>query len=247
MAATETGDADAILLAHSSDLHIDDEAPDAKYTGLMGLRAVLDTAQALAADVVLLAGDSFDNHRISTPVLYRAAELIAASPLPVVMLPGNHDPLLPDCLFRRAGLIDLPNVCVLGITHADTIRFAEHDLEIFGIPHRDYSDMAPLGPPRPRTTRWQVVMAHGHYVPPKEWRAVAHNSWRINDQDLAATQADYIALGHWDRPSPAGDGSVPAYYSGSPDLAGTINLIRLCPGTGVTVSRAPLQWGQSPP
>ena len=83
-------------------------------------------------------------------------------------------------------------------------------------------------------------MAHGHYVPPDEWRAVAHNSWRIADADIAATGADYVALGHWDRAAPAGDGRVPAFYSGSPDLAGTVNLIRLCHTKGVTVSRVAL-------
>ena len=35
---------------------------------------------------------------------------------------------------------------------------------------------------------------------------------------IAATGADYVALGHWDRPPQVGDGSIPAYYSGSPAL-----------------------------
>jgi DNA repair exonuclease SbcCD nuclease subunit len=240
--ATETGGADAILIVHSSDLHVGDDLYARKYSGLVGLRTVLDTAQALAADVVLLAGDTFDNHRIAAPVLRRATELLAAAGLPVVLLPGNHDPALPDCLFRRAGLIGVPNIHVLGITHPEAIRFAKQDLEIWGLAHRSYGDMPPLGPPRPRTTRWQVVMAHGHYVPPEQWSAPAHNAWRISDRDLAATKADYIALGHWDRWVPVGDGTVPAYYSGSPDLAGTANVVRLCPATGVTVSRAALRW-----
>jgi DNA repair exonuclease SbcCD nuclease subunit len=238
MAATETG---SILLAHSSDVHIDDGPPEIKFAGLEGLSAVLATAAAVGAHVVLLAGDTFDNHRISTATLRAATDLIARANLPVVMLPGNHDPLLEDCLYRRAGLTELANVCVLGITHDDTIRFAEYDLEILGLAHRGYGDMAPLGPARPRGARWQVVMAHGHYVPPDEWRAIAHNSWRIGDADIAACGADYLALGHWDRACPAGDGSVPAFYSGSPDLARTLNLIRLCKTSGVSVTREPLR------
>ncbi len=230
----------AVVLVHSSDIHVDDELVKRGQTGLDGLRAVLETARGLTADVVLLAGDTFDNHRVSTSVLHRAAALIADAGRPVVLLPGNHDPALPTCLFHRAGLADLPNVHVLGVTHAEAIRFTAHALEIHGRAHRSFEDMPPLHPPRPRGTRWQVLMAHGHYVPPAEWEAQRHRSWRISDADLAATGADYIALGHWDRPTPVGDGSVPAYYSGSPDLAGTVNVVRLHDTDGVSVSRVKL-------
>jgi DNA repair exonuclease SbcCD nuclease subunit len=101
--------------------------------------------------------------------------------------------------------------------------------------------MAPLESPRPRSTRWQVAMAHGHYVPPDEWSEQSHRAWLISDADLRATGADYVALGHWDRAAEVGDGGVPACYSGSPDLAGTANVIRFG-AHGVTVRRAPLQW-----
>jgi DNA repair exonuclease SbcCD nuclease subunit len=231
----------AVVLVHSSDIHVDDELVKRGQTGLDGLRAVLETARALAADIVLLAGDTFDNHRVSTPVLHRAAALIADAGRPVVLLPGNHDPALPTCLFERAGLIGLPNVHVLGVTREETIEFDVHALEIYGRAHRSFEDMPPLHPPRPRAMRWQVLMAHGHYVPPSEWESQRHRAWRISDADLAATGADYVALGHWDRAAQAGDGSVRAYYSGSPDLAGTVNVIRLDNRDGVSVSRAPLK------
>jgi len=37
-----------------------------------------------------------------------------------------------------------------------------------------------------------------------------------------------------------GDGRVPAYYSGSPDLARTVNLVRLKGDGSVEVRRRPL-------
>jgi DNA repair exonuclease SbcCD nuclease subunit len=101
--------------------------------------------------------------------------------------------------------------------------------------------MDPLRAPRPRSTRWQVVMAHGHHVAPTEWKREAHRSWKITDAELAATAADYIALGHWDRATPVGDGAVPAFYSGSPALAKTLNIVRLNAATGVLVARIALR------
>lgn len=230
------------VIVHSSDLHVDDDVVGMAYNGLLGLRSVLATARALQADVVLLAGDTFDNHRVSPPVLRRTTELLAAAEMPVVMLPGNHDPAMPDCLYRRAGILDLIHVHVIGVTTPESVRFDEHGLEIWGHAHRDFSDMAPLRTPRPRVTQWQVVIAHGHYLPPEDWRLQGHRAWQITDPELAATRADYIALGHWDRAVSVGDGSVPAYYSGSPDLADTVNVVRLNPASGVTVRREPLIW-----
>ena len=70
---------------------------------------------------------------------------------------------------------------------------------------------------------------------------IHHTPGIFSDEEIAATGADYLALGHWDRPMRVGNGAVAAYYSGSPDLAGTINLVRLT-ADGVIVTRERLIW-----
>lgn len=229
----------AVRLIHSSDVHVEDAGPHAPprrgAAGIEGLAAVLRTARVLRADLVLLAGDTFDHARIGGAMLGRAAALIAAAGLPVVLLPGNHDAALPDCLFRRAGLLDLPQVFVLGV-NAEAALFEALDLEVWGRAHRGADALEPLGTPPPRRTRWQVAMAHGHYVPTEEWRWHTHRAWRIADEALREAQADYVALGHWDRAVRVGPPEVQAHYSGSPDLAGTVHLVTLAP-EGVSVRR----------
>jgi len=130
---------------------------------------------------------------------------------------------------------------ILGVTHEQAVSFPAHDLEVWGHAHRDYFDMPPLRGPRLRSTRWLVAMAHGHYEPPETRANPLRPSWIFGDEEIAATGADYLALGHWDRPMRVGNGAVPAYYSGSPDLAGTINLVRLT-ADGVIVRREKLIW-----
>jgi DNA repair exonuclease SbcCD nuclease subunit len=93
---------------------------------------------------------------------------------------------------------------------------------------------------RPRRTRWLIAMAHGHYEPKPDRSAGLQPSWLISDQEILSTGADYVALGHWNRPLRVGNGKVPAYYSGSPEFSGTINVVRLSETSGVTVTRAPL-------
>ena len=230
-----------IVLVHSSDLHVDDDPAEPSYgnDGAAGLRWVLDTAREAEADFVLLAGDTFDNNRQSTAMLQRVTQLMADAGRPVVILPGNHDPLTPDLVYRRSGIAELPHVYVLGLTHELAVAFPDHELEIWGHAHRHYDDMVPLRSPRPRAARWHIALAHGHYeadgVPP------LRPSWLISDAEIAATGADYLALGHWNRAARVGNGIVPAYYSGSPDLAGTVNLVRLSESDGVTVTREPVR------
>ncbi|MDX2155488.1 MAG: metallophosphoesterase [Hyphomicrobiaceae bacterium] len=229
-----------VVLVHSSDLHIDNEVRFGEYHGLDGLRYVLKAAEAVRADVVLLAGDTFDNGRVQESVARQAGEILAEASMPVVLLPGNHDPALPEGIFHRSGILGLPQALVIGHTHPESIHFESLDLEILGRPHRSYNDMPPLPPVTPRRSRWQVVIAHGHYVPPDEWDEQAHRSWRFGEAELGAMSVDYIALGHWDRHEAVGDGRVPAYYSGAPDLVQTVNVVRLDPATGVSVARHPL-------
>jgi len=229
-----------IRLVHSSDLHVDDDPhqPGHDGDGTTGLRVVLQAAEALEADIVLLAGDTFDNNRQSPAILDRVARLLDAAGRPVLILPGNHDPLTPDSVYRRSDIPALPHVHILGYTHEQSVEFPGRQLEIWGHAHRDYDTMAPLRDPRPRRTRWQIVMAHGHYEPDGMPRQFP--SWLFGDTEIEATGADYVALGHWNRAAKVGSGGVPAYYSGSPDLAKSVNLIRLTEPGEVLVTRETL-------
>src|SRR5689334_17508636 len=225
-----------IVLVHSSDIHVDDGRND----GTAALSAVLEAARALGADIILLAGDTFENNQLSAGVLDRAGALLANAGMPVVILPGNHDPALPNSVFIRGGFARLPNVRILGVTDEEAVPFPAFGVEIWGYAHRDYFDMPPLRGPRPRSTQWQIAIAHGHYEPPETRANPLRPSWIFGDEEIEATAADYLALGHWDRPAEVGNGVVPAFYSGSPELARTVNLVQLTAGGEVAVTRESL-------
>ncbi len=236
-----------IVLVHSSDLHVDDEHHATKHhDGTAGLAAVLAAASAHNADIVLLAGDTFDNNRVPAPVLDRVGRLLSDAGMPVVILPGNHDPAMPNSVFERGGLASIQGV-------TDPRRHARRG-------HR-------LPGPRPGDlgARASRLREHGAVA----WAACAHHAVADRDgtrplraaaqpcdaaaavmavqrrRDRRRPQADYLALGHWDRPERVGDGSVPAYYSGSPDLARTVNVIRLTSSGEVLVTREPLRWDRA--
>jgi DNA repair exonuclease SbcCD nuclease subunit len=231
-----------IVVVHSSDLHVDHDYTARLHggDGTAGLGCVLDAARGLSADVVLLAGDTFDSHRVPQNLIEQAAAVIGAAALPVVILPGNHDPAIATAIYRDGPLNAVKNLHIIGVTHDDAVAFPNLSLEVWGRPHRDYDDMIPFEAVRARRSRWLIAMAHGHYEPKPDRSIGPRPSWLIGDDEITATAADYVALGHWNRAVRVGNGVVPAYYSGSPEYAGTINVVRLSEAGGVTVTRAPL-------
>lgn len=231
--------AEDLVIVHTSDLHLgSDVRGDDESESLNVLRQVLVAAQR--AQILLVAGDLFDNNRLPLSLLGAATELLAEAAFPVVILPGNHDPLTPDSVYYRGPVAEAPNVCVLGLSVGQSVVFPNWDLEIWGHAHRDYSDMSPLRDPPGRTTRWRIAVAHGHFDEEPPGASTWWPSWRIRAEELAATRADYVALGHWNRAAQVGDGATLAYYSGSPDLAATVNVVRLASDGSVQVTRKPV-------
>jgi DNA repair exonuclease SbcCD nuclease subunit len=235
-----------VVLVHSSDLHL---GPDSgfgaayPFASLSHLREVLAVAVSVRADLVVLAGDTFDNNRQNSKLLERTAEILTEHSGPIVVLPGNHDPLTPDSVYRRAELGVASNLCVLGLTVEEAVVFEGLELEVWGRAHMDYYDMSPLREPRSRSTRWQLAAAHGHYVDEPKEPSRFLGSWLILPDELIATGADYVALGHWNRAENVGNGRIHAYYSGSPEYAGTVNVVRLRLDGTIEVTRDPLPGG----
>jgi DNA repair exonuclease SbcCD nuclease subunit len=225
-----------VTLTHSSDLHLGTELED----GLLQLRRVLAGAAEAEADVVLLVGDTFEHIRYPLTFFQAAGELLAGAGRRVVVLPGNHDPLFeasePNWRAMGAGA----NVTILGLEHDEPVGFEDLDLEVWGWAHRSYGSMSPLRNPPHRAARWQVALAHGHYTERRYSDGEPSPSWLMFAEEIEATRADYLALGHWNMATAVGGTPVPAYYSGSPDLENTVNVVRLA-DAGIAVERHPLR------
>jgi DNA repair exonuclease SbcCD nuclease subunit len=117
-------------------------------------------------DFMLVCGDLFESNHVDRRTAVRAAELLKEIPVPVCVLPGNHDPLDASSVYLSPLLLQLPHVHVLdGET---PVRFADGTVEVVGMPWRSKRPvrnpaldlLERLSPPPDGMLR--VLAAHGN-------------------------------------------------------------------------------------
>ena len=120
-----------IRIIHTSDTHLgDDWDPESAQRALS---AVVDGVHALNGDALLIAGDVFDNARISDAVLEFFVAEIARAAVPTVILPGNHDLYDSASLYLRSPFAHGPaNLHIITGIRGQTLSFPELTLDVWG-------------------------------------------------------------------------------------------------------------------
>ena len=91
----------ALRFVHTADWqlgmtrHFLDAEAQARYTDarLTAVRAIGTLAQAEKCSFILVCGDVFESNQLSARTVARALDAMRVSPVPIYLLPGNHDPL----------------------------------------------------------------------------------------------------------------------------------------------------------
>lgn len=182
------------------------------------VRRVLELAQHLECAFVVVAGDVFDHPNLSAQDLGRALEAMGCAPVPLYLLPGNHDPLGTGSLWDAPAVADRlpPNVTLLRSTEA--VAVAE-GVEIVGAPWRsrkpDADPVAPALEGLEADGTVRIVVGHGML---EELEPDAHSPVTVRRAPLDAALADgrihYVALGDRHIRWPP-DGSGAIQYSGA--------------------------------
>lgn len=235
--------AHTVRLLHTSDVHVGDDRPGWgpwPEAGVASLARMAELAAEQSADAILIVGDLFDHNRVPEARVELVAKIFESARVPVVILPGNHDPYREGGVYMRCASLFPPNVRVISRHDGELVTLEEPGIQVWGRAHVDYDDWAPLqGNPawqdegdRPL---WRVALAHGLYVR-SEYES--RLSYRIHDHELHALQAHYVALGHLELHEPVGRDGVLAYYGGALDRCGGATIIELSP-EGVDIAHAP--------
>jgi DNA repair exonuclease SbcCD nuclease subunit len=227
-----------LRLIHTSDTHLGDPAGHPRADKVLEL--VVEAVERLEGDALLLAGDVFDNERVTDEVLERFVGQMAQLDVPVIVLPGNHDLAHNTSVYGRAPFEEAPaNLRVIRDPEGETLAFPELDLELWGRAMLSHTpDFRPLdGMPEPTEGQWLVAMAHGHFHFENDRD---QRSSPIYPEDVAASACHYLALGHWDRHADVSRADTTAVYSGCPygpigaPEQGAVCVVDLDPDTGVS-------------
>lgn len=215
-----------IRLIHTGDVHLGATFP---LLGEFGrsvraqVRTTFARVLALARDrraaAVLVAGDLFDRHRPDvTDVRFVLEEIRKLQPLPVIILPGTHDLLSPDSLYRN--LPDRPDNCLLiDQEGAQTVFLESSGLAIHARANRaKRGGDPPLAGLRPDPrARHNVAMAHAS-VARGDIGADPDHDYVISESEVRAAGMQYLALGHWHKCAEQFPGlPCVTWYPGSPE------------------------------
>lgn len=220
-----------VRLVHTSDIHLAEytlgSAAKLSERSWRVLKALVDLAVSKEADIIIIAGDLFDHNRIDPATVELALRELLKALVPVIILPGNHDCLIPNSVYQPAYFSKLgPNIRIFTNREGERFSFPELDLAIWGKPIDSYGgDAHPMAGIPPRgAERWQIAVAHGYFASDLTGQFF---SFPISQEEITQSGCDYIALGHWETFRCVSNDSVKAYYSGSASDTGIVALVDL--------------------
>jgi DNA repair exonuclease SbcCD nuclease subunit len=191
--------------------HVGEAAARVREERLAAAGRVVRAARDQRAEFILIAGDTFEDNGVERALIQKVADILGSSPVPVYLIPGNHDPLTPGSVWEHPAWKTMEHVHVLR---------EEKPVEIPGgvlypCPVKDKrSRKDPTGwIPSGEAGGIRIGLAHGTVegVPqPEPDHPIARDA-------AARAGLDYLALGHWHSTAfyPASDGSVRMAYSGT--------------------------------
>ena len=234
-----------LRLIHTSDTHLGDALGHPASNEAL-VKVVSETI-LLEADFLLIAGDVFDNERISDDSISFFLSQVSRLDIPAILLPGNHDLMHQTSIYRREIFEDSPNnLYVFKKENGEIIDFEDRGIKFWGKAMYEHSPLFhPLSPiPGPVGDSWFVGMAHGHF---EETETNSGRSSLISPKDITDSPFDYIALGHWDLYTDISQGSTSAVYSGCPMTVGGkrgtgfVGLVDLDPEKGTLYDKWPIK------
>jgi DNA repair exonuclease SbcCD nuclease subunit len=193
-----------IRILHTADWQIGLRASHVARVGSAVRAARFDAARALVAraneervDSLVLAGDIFEDNHVEDALVREVVRILSSAQVPVHVLPGNHDPLSQDSVYRRTSWAERPShIHLLETTQPVSIAHGRGLL----LP-------APLS-----LKKSEEDPTHSLRAPENgasgAWIGVAHGSLKIEGKhgrddfpialDAAARKGlRYSALGHW--------------------------------------------------
>jgi DNA repair exonuclease SbcCD nuclease subunit len=211
-----------VRFLHTADWHLGikyaklgPSAERARETRIRVAEKIAYIAKQNNVDFVIVAGDLFDSNEVDRELIAAASKIVEGfAPIPVFILPGNHDPLTRDSLYLDPSWKSFGHVVIcktkepLKLPHANVI--------LYPCPVTQKQTREDL-------TEWiraegesiSIGIAHGNL----RTRGLEDVNFPIDAQRARKAGLDYLALGEWHSLSKCQgeDGIVRTAYPGTPE------------------------------
>ena len=184
------------------------------------IQTIGELAKTHDAGFIVVAGDVFESNQLSRQTVTRTLEALRNVPVPVFLLPGNHDPLDNSSIFLTEEFQSAAdNIIVLTDTQPRSIsRWPE--VEVIGAPwltkHPSHDLCRQLIDTLEPTATTRIVVAHGQVdeLSPDKSRPEIIDLAGV-EKALIEKKLHYLALGDRHSTTPIG-ASKRIWYSGAP-------------------------------
>lgn len=187
---------ETVKIIHTADLHLGAEmsylgsaADERRAELLLTFEKIIDLCNNKNADLLLIAGDLFENNSVGSKYISRVLQMIESlKNTTVVFAAGNHDPLTSDSPFLNS---DLPDNLIVLDTHDQRVPIKNLPVTIygksFGSCYMESDDDFSINAD---TDNINIMVMHADI----SGTAGGYNC--ISSDYIANSNMDYIALGH---------------------------------------------------
>jgi DNA repair exonuclease SbcCD nuclease subunit len=178
---------------------------------------VIDLALTSQVDVVLIAGDLFDSAFPAPETVGEVAFQLGRlekEGIWTFIAPGTHDRMQPAGVYESRDLQDLEHLHVFKTTRLEPFDLASLGLSVYGRATAGGGQDVLKDFRAADDAKWKVGLLHASFLIPGK---VERDEMMVSAESIAASNLDYLALGHWHAMADYSQGPVKAFYSGPPE------------------------------
>jgi DNA repair exonuclease SbcCD nuclease subunit len=158
---------------------------------LEAAKRVVEAALNNRAEMIVLSGDVFEDNAVDRLLVRKIGEILRTFLGPVYIIPGNHDPIVPGCVWEHSVWKEASNITIFGKSEPVELD----DCILFPCPlHEKYSTKNPTSWINAKdVTKPAIGLAHGNV----EGIPNGEPDFPISRDAADQLGLDYLALGHW--------------------------------------------------
>jgi len=220
-----------VRFIHTSDLHLDTSFSGSGFPSRLGdrkreairsaFRRILEDARSCHVDFVLIAGDLFEQERITPDTFeFLKRQFESLGDIRVFISPGNHDPCIQGSPYKEETWP--ANVHVFDAEEFRSIEIPDLGVRVtgFGFVHAQLDDHHFQKLPVLSDDLFNIVLSHGSDISRVPAGKAKHGPFTI--EEIAGKNVRYCALGHYHQqhqlPNPLDGAQI--WYSGIPEGRG---------------------------